>query len=96
MASAARECVLAATVVSHGLGWATVDASGPLLPADAATNTPARAANMYARSTGSRKFVLVPLIEKLITSTPSATAWSIAATLSELAQPPSSPFQQTL
>ena len=51
-----------------------MDAVGPLLPADAATKTPARAANMYARSTGSRKFVLVPLIEKLITSTPSATA----------------------
>ena len=39
----------------------------------------------------------MPLIEKLITSTPSATAWSIAATLSELAQPPSpASSQQTL
>jgi hypothetical protein len=38
----------------------------------------------------------VPLIEKLITSTPSATAWSIAATLSEFGQPPTEPFQQTL
>ena len=78
----------AATVVSQGLGWATVDAVGPLLPAEAATNTPASAANRNATSTGSRKFVDVPLIEKLMTSTPSATAWSIAATESELKQPP--------
>src|SRR5688500_7881782 len=96
VASAARECVLAATVVSQGLGWATVEAPGPLLPAEAATKTPAFDAKRNATSTGSRKFVLVPLIEKLITSTPSATAWSMAATLSELAHPPASPFQQTL
>ena len=32
--------------------------------------------------------VVVPLIEKLITSTPSATAWSIAAALSAVKQPP--------
>ena len=53
VASEARECVLAATVVSHGPVWATVEAPGPSLPADAATNTPARAANRNAISTGS-------------------------------------------
>ena len=83
-----RLCVPAATVVSHGLGCATVLVVGPLLPAEAATKTPASAANRNAISTGSRKLVCVPLIEKLMTSTPSATAWSIAATLSELKQPP--------
>src|SRR5262249_46474927 len=56
-------CVLAATVVSHGLGCATVDAVGPLLPADAATNTPASEAFRNATSTAFRKFVVVPLIE---------------------------------
>src|SRR6185295_18896553 len=93
-----RLCVPAATVVSHGPGCATVETAGPLLPADAATNTPASAANRNATSTASRKLVRVPLIEKLITSTPSATAWSIAATLSEPKQPPSwgSSAQQTL
>jgi hypothetical protein len=44
-----------------------------------------------------RKFVRVPEIEKLMTSTPSATAWSIAATLSEPKHPPSGAMpQQTL
>ena len=61
---------------------------GPLLPAEAATNTPASAANRNATSTGSRKFVCDPLIEKFMTSTPSATAWSMAATLSEEKQLP--------
>ena len=68
-----------------------------VLPAEAATKTPASAAKRNATSTGSRKLVRVPLIEKLITSTPSATALSIAAMLSELAQPPSpASSQQTL
>jgi hypothetical protein len=49
-----RSCVPAATDASHGLMCATVDAVGPLLPADAATNTPASAANRYATSTASR------------------------------------------
>ena len=92
-----RLCVPAATVVSHGLGCATVELAGPLLPAEAATNTPASAANRKATSTGSRKLVSEPLMEKLMTSTPSATAWSIAATESVLKQPPSMPLpQQTL
>ncbi len=38
-----RSWVAAATVVSQGLGWLTVS-PGPLLPAAAATNTPASAA----------------------------------------------------
>ena len=58
-----RLCVPAATVVIQVLGWATVDVVGPLLPAEAATKTPASAANKNAISTGSRKLVWVPLIE---------------------------------
>ena len=42
--SALRSWVPAATVVIHGLGCATVAVVGPLLPAEAATNTPASAA----------------------------------------------------
>jgi hypothetical protein len=52
----------AATVVSHGLTWATAT-PGPLLPADAATNTPAVAARRKACSTGSLMLVWLPLIE---------------------------------
>src|SRR4051812_13635953 len=96
--SVCRLCVPAATVVSHGPGCSTVLVAGPSLPAEAATNTPASAAYMKAISTASRKLVLEPPIEKLMTSTPSATAWSMAATLSELKQPPPSSVvdQQTL
>jgi hypothetical protein len=36
-----RCCVEAATVVTHGDRWFAVDAPGPSLPAEAATNTPA-------------------------------------------------------
>ena len=53
-----------------------------------ATKTPAEAALKAAASTTFRKLVAVPPIEKLITSTPSATAWSIAAALSLVKQPP--------
>ena len=55
--------VPAATVVSQGPGWATVEVVGPLLPADVATKTPAFAAYRNAISAGSRKLVCVPLIE---------------------------------
>ena len=79
-ACSSRLWVEAATVACHGLMWATVLA-GPLLPADAATNTPAFEALKKACSTGS-VIEVPPLIEKLITCTPSATAFSIAATLS--------------
>ena len=58
-----RLCVPAATVVVHGPGWATVPVVGPLLPADSLTKTPASSAKRNATSTGSRKFVVVPLIE---------------------------------
>src|SRR5581483_1794558 len=58
-----RLCVPAATVVTHGLGCATVPLVGPLLPADADTKTPASAAFRKAISAASRKFVEVPLIE---------------------------------
>src|SRR5699024_6904874 len=58
----------------HGPVWAAVDAPGPELPADAATNTPALVASRKARSTGSCQGLSEPEIEKLITSTPSVTA----------------------
>ena len=58
-----RLCVPAATVVIQGPGCATVPVVGPLLPAEAATNTPASAANRKAISTPSAKLVVVPLIE---------------------------------
>ena len=47
----------------HGLGWATVDAAGPLLPADALTYTPAAAANRNETSTEFVNAVVVPEIE---------------------------------
>ncbi|MEJ7720730.1 MAG: hypothetical protein WKF58_09915 [Ilumatobacteraceae bacterium] len=55
--------MLAATVVIHGLGCATVDSVGPLLPAEAATKMPALLARRKATSTGSTKFVLEPEME---------------------------------
>src|SRR5436305_2826868 len=81
-------CVPAATVVSHGIALSTVDGAGPELPAAAETNTPAAAACMKASSSGPNPSRLSP-IEKLMTSTPSATAWSMAATMStSLPDPP--------
>ena len=55
--------VEAATVVSHGLLWATVDAVGPLLPAEVATKTPAAAAPRKAYSTASTTVLVAPEIE---------------------------------
>ena len=53
----------AATVVNQGLLCATVEAAGPELPAEAATNTPAAAAPKKAYSTASTTVVRAPLIE---------------------------------
>ena len=83
-----RLCVPAAVVVIHGLGCATVDTVGPLLPAEALTYTPAAAANRNATSVEFVNAVDVPEIEKLIASTPSATAWSIAAVVSAVLHEP--------
>ena len=58
-----RLCVPAATVVIHGLGCATVPTFGPLLPAEADTNTPDSAALKNASSAGSAKLDVVPEIE---------------------------------
>ena len=58
-----QACVLAATVVIHGLGCATVEAPGPLLPAEALTYTPAAAANRNETSTEFVNAVVVPEIE---------------------------------
>jgi hypothetical protein len=57
-----RLCVPAATVVTHGLGWATVKKS-PSLPAEADTKMPDAAALRNAISAGSAKFVCVPETE---------------------------------
>jgi hypothetical protein len=70
---------VAAVVVTHGLGCATEPGAGPLFPADVATKMPAVAARRNALCTMLRKSVCVPPTEKLITSTPSAIAWSAAA-----------------
>ena len=48
-----RVCVDAATVMTHGERCSAVPAPGPLLPAEAATNTPAAYASRNASSTGS-------------------------------------------
>ena len=58
-----RLCVPAATVVTQGDGWATVEAVGPLLPAEADTKMPALAAKRKAISAGSAKLVSEPLTE---------------------------------
>src|SRR5215210_7332123 len=86
-----RLCVVAATAVTHGAlaGEPIVRAAGPELPAETDANTPAsrapRNASELASDHGSRE---PPPIEKLITSTPSATAWSIAAVVSGLRHVP--------
>src|SRR5690606_21440562 len=82
-----RVWVEAATVVTHGETWLTVDAPGPLLPAEAATNTPAAYASRNASSTGSVNGLVPPEMEKLMTSTPSSTAWATACAMSEGKQP---------
>src|SRR5471032_2499090 len=62
---------------------------GPELPPEVATNTPALATPRKACSVGSSKAPPPAFgpIEKLMTLTPSFTAWSMAATLSAVAQP---------
>jgi len=82
-----RVCVDAATVVVHGETWLAVAAVGPLLPADAATRTPAAYASRKASSTGSVAGFVPPEMEKLITSTPSTMAWPTAAAESVEKQP---------
>ncbi len=78
----------APTVVTQGAALPTVPGAGPWLPPAAATKTPAAEAARKARdrvSPGSSE----PVTEKLSTSTPSATAWSTAATASAVEQPSS-------
>src|SRR5439155_18995566 len=60
-----RAAFSAPTDVSHGtvVGVPTVPASGPSLPAELATNTPASEAPRKANSTGSMTFDVVPPIE---------------------------------
>src|SRR5687768_374824 len=86
-----RLCVLAATLMSHGAfdGEPTVDAPGPSFPADADTKIPASRAPRKLRAFASAQGSLEPPpIEKLITSTPSAVAWSIANPREMPRQPP--------
>src|SRR3954466_13838796 len=85
-----RLWVVAATAVTHGAfaGEPIVRPDGPELPADTDAKMPASRAPRNACP-----LVLVhallepPPIEKLITSTPSAVAWSIACVVSALRQP---------
>ena len=79
--------VLAPTVVSHGLAWSRVVAPGPELPADAATKIPAWVALRKASSSESSSGLGPPPMLKLITSTPSMTAWSMAESMSKLKHP---------
>ena len=53
----------AATLVTQGAGVPTVSLSGPLLPAETATKTPAAAAFSIAAVDGMVKSVLLPPIE---------------------------------
>jgi len=95
LAAYRRLWVELATVASHGLmcdtgaGTSGAGVEGPELPPEVATNTPAAAAPRKATSVGSSKApppAFGPM-EKLMTLTPSFTAWSMAATLSAVAQP---------
>src|SRR4051794_21433028 len=92
----------AATAVVHGTsdGAPTVPAPGPVFPAELATKTPAAAALSSAACCGPNSAEVVPPIDMLMTSTPSATARSIAATTSALLQPVCAvvplPFQHAL
>src|SRR3954453_7023372 len=85
-----RLCVVAATAVTQGAfaGEPIVRAAGPEFPAATEAKTPASRAPRndweLASVHGSED---PPPIEKLITSTPSATAWSIAAEVSAVRQP---------
>jgi hypothetical protein len=83
--------VLAAVVVSHG-AVLPIDERTPSLPADVATKMPAADAFMNARFSESvnGSFPLPPS-EELMTSTPSRTARSMAATMSASSPVPSSP-----
>src|SRR6185503_5758987 len=67
--SNSRFCVEAATVVTHGDRWPLVDAPGPELPAEAATNTPAAYASRNASSTRSVNGEAPPPTEKFRTLT---------------------------
>ena len=86
----ARSCVLAPTVVSHGLGWLTVLAPGPDVSGRHRYEhaRPEAALNASHLHDVPGKLVDVPLMEKLIDVQPSATAWSIAAAESVVKQPP--------
>src|SRR3954467_4481940 len=85
-----RLCVVAATAVTHGAfaGEPMVDAAGPELPAATDAKTPASRAprNAWAFDSPHRSREPPP-IEKLITSTPSAVAWSIACVVRAFRQP---------
>src|SRR5436190_1078298 len=85
-----RLCVVAATAVTHGAfaGEPIVRAAGPEFPAATEANTPAsRAPRNDAALESDHGSWDPPPIEKLITSTPSATAWSIAFVVSAVRQP---------
>ena len=75
----------APTVMTHGSPAAVELGPGPSFPDERATNTPLATAFRNAMSCGSLNAAAVPT-EKLSTSTPSMTAASVAAALSEKKQ----------
>jgi hypothetical protein len=58
-----RSVVVAATDAFHGAVWATLPASGPVLPAEAATKIPAPKASRNARLTELDHGASAPLME---------------------------------
>jgi len=82
-----RPWVDAPTAVYQGAPFSVVYASGPLLPAETAANMPASCKAKKATSVEFDQGSPPPLIEKLITSTPSAIASSNAAKIAALGHP---------
>src|SRR5215831_10827996 len=83
-----RSCVSAATWRYHGAEWSSVKKFGPALPAAAAMAMPASRADRKASAIGSfHGKRSVPPIEKLITSTPSVIACSVASRIASSGHP---------
>ena len=85
--AATLSLVDAATVSTQGSTWFDEPASGPSLPAEAATNVPAATALRNATETESLHGETPPLIEKLMTSALSMTAWFTACEDADELQP---------
>ncbi len=84
---------IAATEIarSAAAGEPVTYALGPLLPAEATTTTPASDALFEATESGASGLPIGSPSDMLITSAPSATAWSMAATTTAAVADPSQP-----